>query len=322
MSQPLSGKICLVTGATRGIGKGIALQLGEAGATVYITGKTLKPKPDSVGGSLEETSREIESRGGKCVPVQCDHSKDDQIKALFERIEKEQHGRLDVLVNNAYAAVTSLMNAVDTPFWELPVDIWDNVNNVGLRNHYICSFYAAKMMVPAKQGLIVNISSGGGLRYLFNVAYGVGKAAVDRLAADCAHEMKKHNVAAVSLWPGAVKTELIMDKFKDPDMSWKIGDFEAKGKDIFMMGESPEYAGKCVVGLAQDKNIMRKTGKVLLTMDLADEYGFTDVDGHRPMNYRQVKSLFLMGGHTWIGALVPGFIKVPFWLLASLTHKY
>lgn len=322
MSGRLAGKVCLVTGATRGIGKGIALQLGEAGATVYITGRTMKPKQDGVGGSLEETAREIDDRGGKCVPVQCDHSKDDQIKALFERIEKEQNGHLDVLVNNAYAAVSALMGAVNTPFWELPETIWDDVNNVGLRNHYICSVYAAKLMVPAKQGLIVNISSGGGLRYLFNVAYGVGKAAVDRLAADCAHELKKHGVAAISLWPGAVKTEQILEKFKDPDMSFKVGGYEAKQRDIFLMGESPEYAGKCVVNLAADKDVMKKTGRVLLTMELAEEYGFTDVDGHRPINYRQLKALALMGGHTWVGAMIPGFIKIPFWALAAITHKF
>lgn len=322
MSGPLSGKVSLVTGATRGIGKGIALQLGEAGATVYITGRTLKPKGEGVGGSLEETAKEIQERGGKCIPIQCDHSKDDQIKALFDQIEKEQNGRLDILVNNAYSAVNSLMKAVNTPFWELPETIWDDVNDVGLRNHYMCSRYAAKMMVPAKQGLIVNISSGGGLRYLFNIAYGVGKAALDRLAADCAYELKKHNVAAVSLWPGAVKTELILDKFKDPDMSWKIGEYEAKQRDIFLMGESPEFSGKCIVGLASDSQIMRKSGRVLLTAELSEEYNFTDVDGHQPMNYRQLKSLALMGGHTWIGALIPGFIKVPFWFLACVTHKF
>ncbi|KAJ8303067.1 hypothetical protein KUTeg_019463, partial [Tegillarca granosa] len=178
----LAGKVCIVTGATRGIGKGIALQLGEAGAT-------------------------IENRGGTCIPVQCDHSKDEDIQKLFEKVKKEQNGQLDVLVNNAFAAVNTLAKYMGTPFWEQPWSIWDTMNNVGLRNHYMCAVEAAKLMVPNKRGLIINVSSRGGLRYVFNVCYGVGKEACDRMAADCAVELKEHNVTFVSLWPDAVKTE-------------------------------------------------------------------------------------------------------------------
>ncbi|XP_071493045.1 uncharacterized protein [Diadema antillarum] len=224
MAKPLKGKVCLVTGATRGIGKGIALQLGGAGATVYITGRTLRVNEGSIRGSLEETAKEVAERGGKCIPIQCDHAHETEVEAVFERIKREQNGRLDILVNNAFSAVHAITQVSGTPFWEQPTQMWDEVNNVGLRNHYVCTVHAAKLMVPAKQGLIVNISSIGAIRYHVNVLYGVGKAAVDKMAFDCAHELKEHNVTVVSLWPGAVRTEYVEDTFTDPDMIWDIGD--------------------------------------------------------------------------------------------------
>ncbi|XP_041092832.1 dehydrogenase/reductase SDR family member 1-like isoform X3 [Polyodon spathula] len=166
----LSGWVCVVTGASRGIGKGIALQLGQAGATVYITGRNRA--------TLGETAGEVEARGGTCVPVTCDSSKDDDIRNLFERIGREQRGRLDILVNNAYGGVQTYFDNLGKTFWEMPPSVWDDMNNVGLRGHYICSVYAARMMVPAGRGLIVIISSTGRLQYDFNVPYGVGKAAI------------------------------------------------------------------------------------------------------------------------------------------------
>ncbi|XP_033626153.1 dehydrogenase/reductase SDR family member 1-like isoform X2 [Asterias rubens] len=321
MALPLSGKVCLVTGATRGIGRGIALQLGEAGATVYITGRTLKPKSDGkagTSGSLTTTAEEIEARGGKCIPVQCDHADDEQVKQLFEQISKEQNGRLDVLVNNAYAAVSLLTEQYGKKFWEVSPNTWDTVNNVGLRCHYIASWYAAKMMVPAKQGLMINVSSPGGLNYLFNVAYGVGKAACDRMAADCAFELKKSNVAFISLWPGAVKTEI----FEETILSDKADNFPDGFLDVFQFGESVEYPGKAVACLAQDKNIMKKSGRVLLTAELGEEYGFTDIDGSNPLNFRQIKSLLKMSGHPWLAAMTPGFLKIPFWLWSISASKF
>ena len=205
MAPSLSGKISLVTGGSRGIGRGIALQLGEAGATVYITGRKAA--------ALQRTCDEVKARGAReAIPVVMDHAKDDEVEALFERIEKEQGGRLDLCVNNAYAGVGAIAESVGKKFHETPAaGIWDSVNGVGLRNHYLCTIYASRMMVRRKSGLIVNVSSPGGLRYLFNVAYGVGKAACDRMAADCAVELKSDNVAMVSLWPGSVATEHVQE---------------------------------------------------------------------------------------------------------------
>ncbi|XP_069113768.1 dehydrogenase/reductase SDR family member 1-like [Argopecten irradians] len=315
----LAGKVCIVTGATRGIGKGIALQLGEAGATVYITGRTLVAAKDSIGGSLTDTAQQVEERGGKCIPVQCDHTNDEEIQQLFDKVKREQEGQLDILVNNAYSAVKAIFDNMKVPFWEQPMDMWDTVNSVGLRNHYLCTIHAARLMVPRKQGLIVNISSFGGLSYLFNVAYGVGKEACDRMAADCAIELKKHNVAMVSLWPGAVKTEHITSLLSQD----KIEDGKNNARKVFEDGESTEYSGKAVVYLGSDPNIMKKTGKILLSAELGYEYGFSDINGQQRVSMRNLKQGLMISAKTrWLGCLTPGFIHIPRWIFALIGSKF
>lgn len=312
MQQPLKGKVALVTGATRGIGRGIALQLGEAGALVYITGRTLKSKNGK--GSLEDTSNEIRNRGGKCIPVQVDHEDDVQICNLFKQIEQEQDGRLDILVNNAYKAVESIFENGKTKFWEQEPEIWDTVNNVGLRNHYICTVYAARMMVARKQGLIINISSFGGMKYIFNVAYGIGKAAVDRMAVDCGIELKKNNVAMISLYPGAVKTELIKDFMEK----------EANMSNIFKDGESTEFSGKVIVKLASDPNIMKYTSRVVLCSDYAQAHGIKDIDQRVIPSMRQLKLIAeksLPANLRFISGFIPGFLKIPNFMITLFSSK-
>ncbi|KAL4237412.1 Dehydrogenase reductase SDR member [Mactra antiquata] len=327
-ATPLAGKVCIVTGATRGIGKGIALQLAEKGGKVYITGRTLDPpKGSKVGGSLRDTANEIQARGGTCIPVQCDHSKDADIERLFDQVKRENEGRLDVLVNNAYSAVNAIFDAMGSAFWETSPNMWDTVNNVGLRNHYICSVYAARMMVPQRKGLIVNVSSGGGLRYLFNVAYGIGKEACDRMAADCGYELRKHNVAFVSLWPGAVGTETVMSKFDDMDAlkNKEIGGAKIKQsqmKQVFEQGETIEFSGQCVAALANDPDIMKVSGKIVLTCDLARKYGLKDKEGHSTMDICQINVLLNRGGHSWLASLIPNFVRIPKWILALGGNKF
>ncbi|XP_048766041.2 dehydrogenase/reductase SDR family member 1-like isoform X2 [Ostrea edulis] len=325
----LRGKVCLVTGATRGIGHGIALQLGEAGATVYITGRTLTQPPgeETVGSCLTDTAKEVEARGGKCIPVQCDHSKDEDVEELFQRVKTEQNGQLDILVNNAYSAVTAIMKNMGVPYWEQPMNMWDTVNNVGLRNHYLCAVHAARLMVPRKQGLIVNISSVGGLRYLFNVPYGIGKEACDRMATDCAMELKKHCVAFVSLWPGIVKTEHMlnfsdnieenhMEKLAGPNAPVKV---DAKiMKNSIARGETPEFSGKCIVHLAQDPNIMKKSGYVLMTAELGEEYGIKDIDGRTIPSFRQLNQFPGVPGIRWL----PNWVRLPMWVMAMGGRKF
>ncbi|XP_033755467.1 dehydrogenase/reductase SDR family member 1-like [Pecten maximus] len=317
----LAGKVCIVTGATRGIGKGIALQLGEAGATVYITGRTLvAAKDDEVGGSLTDTARQIKERGGKCIPVQCDHTKDEEIQQLFDKVKREQDGQLDILVNNAYNAVKAINDNMNVPFWEHPMDMWDTVNNVGLRNHYLCTAHAARMMVPRKRGLIVNISSFAGLTYFFNVPYGIGKEACDRMVADCAVELKKHNVAMISLWPGPVMTEQVTYYLSQNKLD-VVGGINIK--ETFDDAESIEYPGKAVVCLGSDPNIMKKTGRIQLTADLGYEYGFKDIDGREKVSLRNLKHSMMISPKTrWIGRLTPGFIYIPKWLLALTGNKF
>ena len=326
----LSNKVCVVTGATRGIGKGIALQLGEKGAKVYITGRTLDPPQKSeVGGSLRDTTLEIEARGGTCIPVQCDHTNDKDIERLFEQVKQENSGRLDVLVNNAFSVVNELFSNLGVGFWEQPMSMWDDVNNVGLRNHYICSIYAARLLVPRKKGLIVNISSVGGLRYLFNVPYGVGKQACDRMTTDCALELRKHNVAFVSLWPGAVGTEKVLtyldDQLSDTKQEllgvpFDLNEFE-KLQNMYKKGETTEFVGRCIVKLACDPEIMKKSGKILMTCDLAREYGLQDEPGHTPTEMRQVNGLLKQSGYHKTAMLVPNFVRIPHWFLSLSKNK-
>ena len=319
----LAGKICVVTGATRGLGKGIALQLGESGATVYITGRTLeRQKGDGVGGSLVETAEVIEARGGVCIPVQCDHSNDEDVQRLFDQVSREQDGRLDVLVNNAFSAVNALAESSGKKFWELPLSMWDTVNKVGLRNHYICTALAAKLMVPRKQGLIVNVSSAGGLKYLFGVPYGVGKEAVDRMAVDCGIELRKHNVACLSLWTGGVHTETI-DKLAKEKQNDTRSEREEIHLKYMLEGESTEYIGKCVAYLAADPDIMKKTASVHISMDLGAEYGFGDVDGRKPLHIRQVNTLISFSPKwKWLARWIPDFVKIPKWIIHQAGNKF
>ncbi|XP_008067906.1 dehydrogenase/reductase SDR family member 1-like [Carlito syrichta] len=313
MAAPMKGQVCVVTGASRGIGRGIALQLCRAGATVYITGRHLD--------TLQDTAKEAQSLGGRCVPVVCDSSQESQVQRLFEQVDREQHGRLDVLVNNAYAGVQAILNNKEKAFWEVPASIWDDMNNVGLRGHYLCSVYGARLMVPAGRGLIVVISSTGGLQYMFNVPYGVGKAACDRLAADCAHELRCHGVSYVSLWPGLVQTELLKEHMtkeeaeKDP--------LYKQFKPLFSSAETTEMSGKCVVALATDPNILSLSGKVLPSCDLARRYDLCDVDGRPVQDYLSASSVLShVPSMSWLASYLPGFLRMPKWIISLYASKF
>jgi len=308
----LQGKICLVTGASRGIGRGIALALGSEGATVYITGRTLEPSSKAPG-SLSITAEEVTARGGIAIPVQCDHGVDEEIHRLFDRIEKD-HGKIDLLVNNAFKGVKAIGNNISVPFWEQPIESWDDVIHVGLRCHFVAAQRAAKIMVPQKDGLIVNISSAGALFNFFTAPYGVGKAALDKMSEMCGKELKKHSVTCLSLWPGLVQTENIIaakDKFKLNGIKIDVS-----------QGETVEYAGRAIVGLMNDKNVQGKNGKTVTTADLGAEYGFIDVDGRTHHSIRCVKVTVGMK-YPWLASLIPGFIKVPWsWIVAMCHHYY
>jgi NAD(P)-dependent dehydrogenase (short-subunit alcohol dehydrogenase family) len=323
MTANLKGKVALVTGASRGIGKGIAIGLGEAGAMVYITGRSVNQTNsiDSISGSLLETKTAIEKAGGICIAVPVDHSDDEQIKSLFEQIDLEQNGQLDLLVNNAYGGVRSLISSNGKPFWEADLSLWDACNQVGLRSHYVASHFAAKMMTQRKQGLIVTISSWGGLAPIFGVAYGTGKSACDRLASDMAVELKPFNVASISLWPGIVGTEQF-HQLADANLEGNENNLGVAAIADKFNWETPLFVGRVIAALCNDSNLMQRNGKVQIVAELANYYGVVDEYGHCPASLRSLRFLLPQGLPMLKSRakLIPS-LRVPWWLILLAILK-
>ncbi|KPH66076.1 SDR family NAD(P)-dependent oxidoreductase [Novosphingobium sp. ST904] len=272
MSAPLTGKVALVTGASRGIGKGIALVLAEQGATVYVTGRTVREGdyylPGTVGGTAAECDARGKASGGRGIAVACDHGDDAAVAALFERIGAEQ-GRLDILVNNAFSLSDDLLEPKG--FWEKPLsnlEMWD----VGVKSNYVAAWHAAGLMVPQKSGLIVAISGFAAVTYTYGVIFGTSKSAVDRMARDMAIELEPHGVASLTLWQGLTLTEKAKDNLE------KMGD-QMTTSITQMHGSSVEHPGRVIAALAADPEIMKRSGGEFVTAELAQEYGLTDIDG-------------------------------------------
>jgi len=272
MSGPLTGKVALVTGASRGIGKGIALVLAEQGATVYITGRTVREGdyylPGTVGGTAAECDERGKASGGRGVAVACDHNDDAAVEALFARIASES-GRLDILVNNAFTISEDLLEPKG--FWEKPLsnlEMWD----VGVKSNYVAAWHAAKIMVPQGSGLIVAISGFAAVTYTYSVIFGTSKSAADRMARDMAIELEPHGVASLTLWQGLTLTEKAQDNLA------RMGDRMTK-TITSMQGSSVEHPGRVIAALAADPAVMKRSGGEFVTAELAQEYGITDVDG-------------------------------------------
>lgn len=265
----LSGKVALVTGASRGIGKGIALALAERGATVYVSGRTVSPGTNPLPGTLGETTAEIARRGGTGIAVQVDHGCDEEVAALFERIRGEQ-GRLDILVNNAFYLPEDLTDR--KPFWEKPLSNWEMID-VGVRSNYVAAWHAARIMTPQQSGLIVAISGYTGVSYTYSVIFGTAKSAVDRMARDMAIELKPHNVASISLWQGLTLTERAQRNLADvPGLK---GRSATRPQDAC----SPEFPGRVIAALAADPGVMKHSGGTFITAEIAQAYGVTDING-------------------------------------------
>ncbi|MFM5930251.1 MAG: SDR family NAD(P)-dependent oxidoreductase [Novosphingobium sp.] len=272
MTAPLAGKVALVTGASRGIGKGIALVLAEQGARVYITGRTVKEGdyylPGTVGGTAAECDARGKASGGSGVAVACDHGDDAAVAALFDRIARDE-GRLDILVNNAFNLSDDLLEPKG--FWEKPLsnlEMWD----VGVKSNYVAAWHAAKIMAPQGSGLIVAISGFAGTTYTYGVIFGTSKTAVGRMTRDMAMELAPHNVAAVTLWQGLTLTEKAQDNLA------KMGD-KMTTSITSMTGSTVEHPGRVIAALAADPDVMKRSGGEFVTAELAQEYGVTDVDG-------------------------------------------
>jgi NAD(P)-dependent dehydrogenase (short-subunit alcohol dehydrogenase family) len=249
----LKGQVALVTGASRGVGRGVAVGLAHAGARVFATGRTIKQNEPG--------------EGIHCFA--CDHADDQAVEAVFRQVEASA-GRLDLLVNVAWGGYERMVEdgrfTYIDPFWEQPVWRWDAMMTAGVRAAFVASQHAARLMVPARRGLIVNISFWAAKKYLGNTVYGIAKAATDKMTSDMAHELKPHGVAAVSLYPGLVRTEAVL----------------AAGCFDLSNFESPEFIGRVIAALAADPDVSSRSGATLVAAAVAEEYGVTDVDGRRP----------------------------------------
>jgi NAD(P)-dependent dehydrogenase (short-subunit alcohol dehydrogenase family) len=261
--------VAVVTGASRGVGKGIALALGEAGATVYVTGRSDEGgTTEGLPGTVPETADAVTRRGGQGVAVRCDHTVDAKVEALFARVKQEQ-GRLDVLVNSVWGGYEHFdWSRFVAPFWEQPLQHWSGMFESGVRAHLVATQLAVPLMLANHRGLIVHVTAWDRDKYLGNLFYDVAKTAVNRMAFGMARELQPHHVAVVALAPGFVGTERVLVAF-------------AGAGRVPENLESPEYAGRAVVALATDANVLAKSGRVLTVGQLAAEYGFTDVDGRQ-----------------------------------------
>jgi len=278
--------IAVVTGATRGGGRGIALELGAAGATVYVTGRSTRDQParsygsmlrvsglEHLPGSVEETAEEVTRAGGCGIPVRCDHTCDWDVAALFHRVQQEQ-GRLDLLVNNAWGGHEVFAGDFHSPFWERSMDHWNAMFDRGVRNHLLASQAAAPMFVRQGRGLIVTTTFWDQGRYIRgNLFYDLAKFAMARLAFGMAQELRPDGVASVAVSPGWMRTEFVLACHQTDEAHWS-------DRPELARTESPRFLGRAVAALAGDPGgALRRTGEVLRVADLAREYGFTDVDG-------------------------------------------
>lgn len=286
--RPLDGKIALVAGATRGGGRGIARMLGEAGATVYCSGRSTRAKPrrKRSGASpfvlrhrpetIEETAELVDAQGGRGIPVCVDHTVEAEVKALFIRVEKEQGG-LDLLVNDVWGS--DELTEWDAPFWELSVPDGLLMQQRAVHSHIITSKYAVPLMLKRKDGLIVEITDGDTFKYRGNLFYDLAKVSVIRLAFAMAEELRPHGIAAVALTPGFLRSEAMLEHFSVTEDSWREG---ANIDPHFIASESPIFVGRAVAALAADEHILSKSGGAYSSWGLAEEYGFTDIDGEVP----------------------------------------
>lgn len=274
MAGPLTGKVALVTGASRGIGRGTALVLGGLGATVYVTGRTVDEDQHDLPGTIGATAAEVGERGGKGVPVAMDLMDDDQIADVFARIQRDEQ-RLDILVNNAMAIPDAM--TMRAGFWEKPLDEELQILDTGARAVFIASWHAARMMVPQGSGLIASMSGYVGVTYTYDVAFGTAKSAVDRMMRDMGVELKGTGVSTVSLWQGFTYTERAKRNLET--VEGMASQLNSKA------GTSPEFPGRVIGALAQDDNVTRFNGGTFINAELAAEYGVTDIDG------RQIPSL-------------------------------
>ncbi|WP_204754335.1 SDR family oxidoreductase [Herpetosiphon giganteus] len=278
-TKALAGKVALVAGATRGCGRGIAVSLGEAGATVYCTGRTTRNQrsPINRAETIEDTAEMVTAAGGQGIAVQVDHSDSAQVQALIQRIDAEQSGQLDIVVNDIWGGETAVVWG--QKFWE--GDIHKNLNLLhnSIDTHLITSFYAAPLLVARGQGLIIEVTDGDTLNYRGHSIYDLIKTSVMRIAVGMHEDLKDHGVTALTVTPGFLRSEQMLDHFGVAEENWR--DAIAK-EPHYSESETPYYLGRGIVALASDPNVAQKAGKTWASWTLMEEYGFFDVDGRQP----------------------------------------
>ncbi|GEN86896.1 SDR family NAD(P)-dependent oxidoreductase [Oceanobacillus sojae] len=266
----LDGKVALVTGGSRGAGRGIAVELGKAGATVYVTGRSIRgASTNNWPGTIDDTVSEIEASGGDAIAVQCDHTNDAETEAVISQI-REEYGRLDILVNNVWGAHD--LGVDGKPFWELSLKNWDTMFTAGVRAQLATNYFAVPLLRENKQALIIHTTFWDHGKYTGQFYYDLAKNALVRMAYGLAIEVKQDNIAVLAVSPGFMRTELVLKFHEADEENWK------KAEDL-KQTETPYYVGRGIAALAKDPNVMEKSGQAFRTGDLAEEYGFTDIDG-------------------------------------------
>jgi NAD(P)-dependent dehydrogenase (short-subunit alcohol dehydrogenase family) len=285
MQRPLTGKVALVAGATRAAGRGIAVQLGAAGATVYVTGRTTRAQRSEMNRpeTIEETGALVEQAGGRGIAVQVDHLEPDQVRALVARIEAEQ-GALHVLVNNIWGATTMEWNKT---VWESTLEIGLRTLRLAVDTHAITSHFAIPLLVKTPGGLVVEVTDGtaayNATNYRVSFFYDLAKAANIRMAFALAHELKPYGATAVGITPGWLRSEAMLDAYRVNESNWRDA---TKVSPHFAISESPAFVGRAVAALAADPGVSRWNGQTVSSGELARVYGFTDLDGSQPDAWR------------------------------------
>ncbi|SHN16826.1 SDR family oxidoreductase [Actinacidiphila paucisporea] len=279
-TRPLAGRVALVAGGTRGGGRGIAVELGAAGATVYVTGRSSRtsgPSDLARRETVEETAEQVTAAGGLGIAVRADHSDPEDVRALVARIAAEQDGRLDVLVNCVWGG--DPLTDWEHPLWEQDLDRGLRLLRQAVETHVITSRYALPLLVARGRGLVVEVTDGNTARYRGSFFYDLAKSAVIRLAVAQAAELRPHGVTAVAVTPGFLRSEAMLDGFGVTEANWRDG---AAKDPNFAYSESPAYLGRAVAALAADPDVPARTGQALATWELYKDYGFTDTDGTQP----------------------------------------
>jgi NAD(P)-dependent dehydrogenase (short-subunit alcohol dehydrogenase family) len=274
-NKPLKGKVALVAGATRGAGRGIAVELGAAGATVYCTGRSVRGQTTGRPETIDDTAELVAQAGGKGIAVRVDHTKPAEVEAVIARINKEQNGHLDIVVNDIWGGDELAQWGV--PFWTHDLEDGLRMLARAINTHIITSHYAVPLLVKRKQGIIFEITDGKTYDYRGTFFYELVKITVMRMAKTMAIELEPYNVAAIAVTPGYLRSEAMLGNLTEENWRERI-----KEDKFFAFSETPHYIGRAIVALAADRKVMAKTGLTLATWDLAEEYGFTDIDGTQP----------------------------------------